>query len=113
MLGSPPRIRGDGMARRKSLKTSTTQEVRKAVSRVINMVLNGELDPKAANSIILGCNSILSTIKLDEQKIKDKETDDVANEWKTALIRVFEKRKAAEESTHVDKNELDGEKKSV
>lgn len=91
---------GDVMARRKSLKTSTAQEVRKAVSRVINMVLNGELDSKTANSIILGCNAILSSIKADEQqkKIEDlegqlKQKDNDVDSWKAAIIAIAKKRK--------------------
>ncbi len=34
----------------KRLKLSSPQEVRKALSRIANMVLNGELDAKAANT---------------------------------------------------------------
>lgn len=34
------------MARRKCLKLDTPQAVRKALARVANMVLNGELDTK-------------------------------------------------------------------
>lgn len=89
----------DGMARRKSLKTSTVQEVRKAVSRVINMVLNGELDSKAANSIILGCNAILSSIKADDQqkKIEDlerqvRQKDNDVDSWKAAIIEIAKRR---------------------
>ena len=49
------------------LKTSTPTEVRRALSRVNNMLLNGEIDPKTANAIIYACNSILSSIRVDEQ----------------------------------------------
>lgn len=41
------------------------------------MVLNGELDPKAANSIILACNAILSGIRTDEQEKKIKELEEI------------------------------------
>lgn len=65
------------MARRKSIKLSNPSEVRKALSRIANMVLNGELDPKAANSIILACNAILSGIRTDEQEKKIKELEEI------------------------------------
>lgn len=68
------------MARRKSLKLDTPQEVRKALSRVANMVLNGELDTKTANSIILACNAILSGIRTDEQDKKIMELEQILNE---------------------------------
>lgn len=55
---------------RKRLKLTSPQEVRKALSRVTNMVLNEEIDPKAANTIILACNAILSSLRTDEQQKK-------------------------------------------
>ena len=48
------------------------------------MVVNGELDSKDANTIILGCNAILASIRIDDQQkkldelerlVKDKFTD--------------------------------------
>lgn len=65
------------MARRKSIKLSSPSEVRKALSRVANMVLNGDLDPKAANSIILACNAILGGIRTDEQEKKIRELEEI------------------------------------
>lgn len=50
------------------LKTKTPAEVRRTLSRVMNMVVNGEMDTKIANTIILGCNAILSSIRKDEQE---------------------------------------------
>ena len=58
------------MAQRKALKLSTPQEVRKALARVANMMLNDELDPRYANCIILCCNAILSALRTDEQDRK-------------------------------------------
>lgn len=52
----------------KRLKLSSPQEVRKALSRIANMVLNGELDAKAANAIIYACNVVLGAIRTDEQE---------------------------------------------
>lgn len=68
------------MARRKNLKLDTPQAVRKALSRVANMVLNGELDTKTANSVILACNAILSGIRTDEQEKKLVELEQILNE---------------------------------
>jgi hypothetical protein len=58
------------MARRKQLKLSTPAEVRRAISRVANMALNGEIDTKTANTIILACNAILGGIRADEHEKK-------------------------------------------
>ena len=58
------------------LKTKTPAEVRRTLSRVMNMVVNGELDTKTANTIILGCNAILSAIRKDEQ---EKQIEELAN----------------------------------
>ena len=55
------------MAKRR-LKLFTPLEVRRALSKVANMVLNNELDPRAANTIILACNAVLSAIRTDEQE---------------------------------------------
>lgn len=44
------------------------------------MVLNGELDTKTANSIILACNAILSGIRTDEQEKKLAELEQILNE---------------------------------
>ena len=63
------------MARRKSMKLSTPLEVRRALSRVANMLLNDEIESKAANSIILACNAILGCIRTDEQQKKIDELE--------------------------------------
>ena len=52
----------------KRLKLSTTTEVRKALNRVANMILNGQIDPKSANAIIYACNVVLGAIRTDEQE---------------------------------------------
>lgn len=54
----------------KRLKLSAPAEVRKALARVANLVLNNEIEPKQANAIILACNAILSAIRTDEQEKK-------------------------------------------
>ena len=55
---------------KKRLKLSTPGEVRKAMNRVANMVLNGELAAKDANAILYAANVILGAIRVDEQQKK-------------------------------------------
>ena len=62
------------------LRTGTPTEVRRTISRVMNMVLNGEMDNKTANTIILGCNAVLSAIRTDEQQKKIDELEKILNE---------------------------------
>ena len=52
-------------SKRLRLKLTTATEVRRALTRVSNMVLNGEHDPKRAKAIILASNAILSSIRTD------------------------------------------------
>ena len=56
------------MAGRKRIKLSTPNEVRRAISRVANMVLNDELEAKEANTILYACNITLSAIRTEEQE---------------------------------------------
>lgn len=63
------------MARRKTLKLSTPEEIRKAISRVANMVLNGEIDTKAAKALLYACNSALAAVRTDEYKSKVEELE--------------------------------------
>ena len=67
------------MARYK-MKTSTATEVRRALSRVNNMLLNGEIEPKTANAIIYCCNSILTSLRVDEQERKIDELERLLDE---------------------------------
>lgn len=55
---------------KKRLKMSTPAEVKRALSRVANMVLNGELEAKDANAIMYAANVILGAIRTDEQQRK-------------------------------------------
>ena len=57
------------------LRLKTPAEIRRALARVANMVLNKELDTKTANSIILACNAILSSVRLDDQQKKIDELE--------------------------------------
>lgn len=63
------------MPRRKTLKLSTPEEIRRAMSRIANMVLNGELDSKEANCLIYACNSALGAIRTDEYRQKVEELE--------------------------------------
>ena len=69
-------------SKRLRLKLTTATEVRRALTRVSNMVLNGELDPKRANAIILASNAILSSIRTDEQGKKMAELEELLAELK-------------------------------
>lgn len=69
-------------SKRLRLKLTTATEVRRALTRVSNMVLNGELDPKRANAIILACNAILSSIRTDKQGKKMAELEELLAELK-------------------------------
>ena len=69
-------------SKRLRLKLTTATEVRRALTRVSNMVLNGELAPKRATAIILACNAILSSIRTDEQGKKMAELEELLAELK-------------------------------
>lgn len=62
---------------KKRLKLATPTDIRKALSRVANMALNGEIDTKVANTIILACNAILSGIKTIDYENKIKELEEL------------------------------------
>ena len=53
--------------RRKVLKLSTPTEIRRALSRIANMVLNKEIDGKTAYSIVYICHAILGTFNKAEE----------------------------------------------
>lgn len=62
------------------LRMGTSTEVRRTLARVANMALNGEIDTKKANTIILACNAVLSAIRTDEQQKKIDELENIINE---------------------------------
>lgn len=64
------------------LKTRTATEVRRTLTRVMNMAINKEIDNKTANTIILGCNAVLSSIRTDEQQRKIDELEKILNDIK-------------------------------
>jgi hypothetical protein len=57
------------------LRMRTTTEIKRTLARVANMALNGEIDTKTANTIILACNAILGAIRTDEQQKKIDELE--------------------------------------
>ena len=61
-------------------RTGTPQEVRRTISRVINMVANGEMDSKTGNTIIVGCNAVLSSLRTDEYEKRVVELADLLDE---------------------------------
>lgn len=63
------------MPRRKTLKMSTPEEVRKAISRIANMVLNKEIEAKEANTLLYACNAALSAVRTDEYRRKVEELE--------------------------------------
>lgn len=68
------------------LRMGNATEVRRTLARVANMALNGEIDTKRANTIILACNAVLGAIRTDEQQKR-------IDELEKMLIEVEEKRK--------------------
>ena len=60
---------------RKRLKMTTARETRKAVNRIANMLLNGEIDAKTANAILYAANVTLGAIHTDEQQAKIDELE--------------------------------------
>ena len=65
---------------KKRLKMTDSREVRRAVNRVTNMLLNGEIEPKTANAILYGCNVCLGAIRVDEQGKKISELEKLVEE---------------------------------
>ena len=57
------------------MKLSTPAEVRKAISRIANMTLNGEIDSKTANALLYACNAALSAVRTDEYRRKVEELE--------------------------------------
>ena len=48
---------------KKRLKLSNPREVRRALNRIANLVLNHEIDQKTANTLVYTCNVILACFK--------------------------------------------------
>lgn len=68
------------LANKKRLKLSTPSEVRRALARIANMVLNGELAAKEANTVIYACNVLLGALRTDEQERRLDELEALLND---------------------------------
>lgn len=60
-------------------KTKTPSDIRRTLTRVMNMAANGQIDSKTANTVIAGCNAVLSSIRVDEQQRKIEELEKILN----------------------------------
>ena len=65
---------------KKRLKMGTSTEVKRAVSRINNMLLNGEIDAKTANALLYGCNVCLGAIRVDDQQAQLNELERMVKE---------------------------------
>ena len=61
-------------------KTSSPKEVRKTLSTLVNLVANGKIDQKKANSIVYITNAILTSIRVDEQEKQIQELKEMIEE---------------------------------
>lgn len=67
-------------SRRKHLKLKSPEDVRRSLTRISNMLINEEIDPKVANSLISCCNAVLSSLRTDEQEKKLEYLEDIIRE---------------------------------
>ena len=58
----------------------TAQEVRRTIQRVANMVINEDITTAQAHSIINAGNTILNSLRLDEQQKRIDELEKTVNE---------------------------------
>ena len=65
---------------KKRLKMSTSTEVKRAVNRINNMLLNGEIDARTANALLYGCNVCLGAIRVDDQQAQLNELERMVKE---------------------------------
>ena len=69
------------------LKLSTPKEIRKSLATVANCVLNDEIEPKKANAFVYVTNSILTSIRVDEQQKEIEELKTLVEEIKGEKIK--------------------------
>lgn len=55
------------MATKHRVRLTSRTEIKRTITKIANMVLNGEIDPKTANAIILACNTMLSVFNQEEK----------------------------------------------
>ncbi|MCI8438950.1 MAG: hypothetical protein HFF73_05465 [Oscillospiraceae bacterium] len=68
------------MMAKKRLKMTDSREIRRAINRISNMLLNDELDPKVGNAILYACNISLSAVRVDDQQRKLEELERLVKE---------------------------------
>lgn len=52
-------------AKKKKLRWNSPKEIRRSLAKVNNMVVNGEITAKEANSIFYSCNLLLKALELE------------------------------------------------
>lgn len=62
-------------------RTKTAADVRRTLSRVVNLSANGEMNCKTASAITFACNTILQSIRIDEQQRKIEELEAMLEEY--------------------------------
>lgn len=65
---------------KKRLKMGTSTEVKRAVNRITNMLLNGEINARTANALLYGCNVCLGAIRVDDQQAQLNELERMVKE---------------------------------
>ena len=65
---------------KKRLKMTDSREIRRAINRISNMLLNDELDPKVGNAILYAYNISLSAVRVDDQQRKLEELERLVKE---------------------------------
>ena len=78
------RLEGQKM-RIQRLKLHTATDCRRFLQRVAVSVINGDIDPKAANTLISLVNAVLSSIRIDEQ---EKKLDEIEKLLEESNVRV-------------------------
>lgn len=53
----------------------TSTEVRRAVNKINNMLLNNEINATTANALLYGCKVCLGAIRVDDQQAKLNELE--------------------------------------
>ena len=62
------------------MRMKTAADVRRALQRVGNMVLEGKVEPKAANAFCYCASTILASLRTDEQQRKIEELEEMIND---------------------------------
>lgn len=63
-----------------ALRLDTPENIRRSLERLANMVYKGEIERERANSIAVMCNTILGSIRTDEQEKKIAELEAILRE---------------------------------